>query len=246
MYTFSFYWKAAIFIGAISFLSSLVGFGVGSISTAIGSMFIDPKKAVGIGNIVFFGATGTRAGFFFPYIRWKIALRVFLLAIPGVLLGAWSIGHIDPHWVKRGLGIILIFAFLMRVQMGKGIPFEPTTSKKTWVIALFSISGGFFSSFAHTGGPLVILLLRNLGLERQEVVGTASSIFFFLNIVKFLNYLGWGIIGKSDILFGFYLAIPATIGIYLGKLLLEKMSEKGFETLVYLLFLLIGIRLIFA
>jgi len=246
MYNLAFYWKAALFVTSISFLSSLVGFGVGSVSTAVGSIFIDPKKAVGIGNVVFFGATGTRAGIFFHHIKWKITIRIFLFAIPGVFLGAWAIGHIDPHWVKRGLGIILILAFLFRIQMGERIPLKSRAYQNNWTLGLFSVAGGFFSSFAHTGGPLVILLLRNLGLNRQEVVGTASGIFFFLNIVKFINYLGWGIIGKNEILFGIYLAFPAVFGIYLGKALLARISEKGFEILIYVIFLLIGLRLIFA
>lgn len=244
MLSFSFYWKAALFVALISFLSSLVGFGVGSISSALGSLFLDPRKAVGMGNMVFLGTTGTRAGFFQRYIEWRIFPRLLLPAIPGILLGSWAIGHIEPLWIKRFLGLFLILAFPIRLRMGGKEGLDTQFFKGGRVVTGVGLLAGFFSSFAHTGGPLVILLLRGQGLDRMEVVGTASMTFFLFNIFKFLNYLYWGIVGKPEILFGLALAIPAIFGISLGKMTLSRLSERGFEVLIYILFLIIGIRLL--
>ncbi len=243
MYTLSLYWKAAILVTTISFISSIAGFGVGSITTSIGSLFIDPKRAVGIGNMVFLGTTGSRATIFHPYIKWKIAKRVLLPAVGGVFFGAWALGHLPSHTVKRALGLFLILASLLRT-FPKISHLSGITGDERWSFVIISLTSGFFSSFAHIGGPLIILILRGMDLDRREVVGTASIIFFSLNIIKFVNYLGWGIVNMDDIIFGVYLTIPAILGIVTGKWALERISEGGFDIVIYSLFILIGLRLL--
>src|SRR5918993_1360557 len=97
-----------------------------------------------------------------------------------------------------------------------------------WKIAAASIVG---SLLARVTGPLLDTLFLRTTLERKQIIATKAACQLFSHSLK-LVYFG-ALIDQAGSVEPWFLAIAVAssmIGTSLGKLLLEKLSDKQFRT----------------
>ena len=106
-----------------------------------------------------------------------------------------------------------------------------------------SLSG--FSSFvALTGGIPAQIYLLPIGLERQLFVGTMSFYFLIINLAKLPFFFDLKLFTTTSILLSVVVLPILPIGIYLGKWLNKKLSDRLFYHISHFALFLCGLNLI--
>jgi uncharacterized membrane protein YfcA len=99
---------------------------------------------------------------------------------------------------------------------------------------VFGILGGFSTMIGNAAGPIMSVFLLSMKLPKAAFVGTAAWFFLIINYLKIpLQYFAWHNITAKTLLFDLYMAPFIVCGAFLGILLVKKISEGVFRTLVF-------------
>jgi uncharacterized protein len=162
--------------------------------------------------------------------------------LPWVLAGmaAGAIALAAPERVlRRGVAAIVFVMIALRLWRDRSKTDTPATAKTTndrwWQAAGYGTAAGFATTVANAAGPVMNLYLLARRLPKQEFVATGAWFFFAVNLMKLPVYAGHGLIGARSLRYD-ALWIPAVVaGAWLGRTLLHRLAQRGFEALVMLL-----------
>jgi len=201
---------------AVGFAAQLVdgalgmAFGVISNTLLVGVLGVPPALASQRVHVVECFTTGVSG--ISHLLHRNIDGRLFLrLLIPGVIggvIGAYLLSHLDAAIVKpfvlmylSGIGLYLLWRGLM----------YPPKLREAKLVAPLGFIGGFLDAAGGGGwGPVVTSNLLIQGADPRKVVGTVSSVEFFLTVTisaAFIFHLG-----VADL-------AGATLGLLIGGLL---------------------------
>ncbi len=90
---------------------------------------------------------------------------------------------------------------------------------------------GFLNTTVGASGPLAGPFFRNLGLSRQGVVGTFSACQTVAHVAKLLVFLAVGFAFLTYVPLIALLSVGVIVGTWVGSLLLERISDRGFGML---------------
>jgi uncharacterized protein len=201
---------------AVGFAAQLVdgalgmAFGVISNTLLVAVMGVPPAVASQRVHLVECFTTATSG--ISHLLHGNIEKRLFFsLLIPGMaggVLGAYVLSTIDASIVKpfvltylSGIGLYLL---------ARGI-FYPPQVREARLIWPLGLVGGFLDSVGGGGwGPIVTSNLLIQGAEPRKVVGTVSSVEFFLTITVSLAFI---------LHLGFADVAGATLGLLIGGIL---------------------------
>ncbi|MBV8686584.1 MAG: sulfite exporter TauE/SafE family protein [Alphaproteobacteria bacterium] len=109
---------------------------------------------------------------------------------------------------------------------------------------LFGIATGFTSQIAHAGGPPFQMWVMPRRLPRDMFVGTSAIFFAVLNWIKVPAYVALGQFSRENLLAAAAL-FPLAVGSSLaGVKLVRRVPARKFYTIVYLLMLVTGGKLL--
>ena len=201
---------------AVGFAAQLVdgalgmAFGVISSTLLVGVLGVPPALASQRVHVVECFTTGVSG--ISHLLHRNIDGRLFLkLMIPGVIggfAGSYLLSNLDAGFVKpfvlaylTGIGLYLLW---------RGIMYPPKL-KEAKLVAPLGFVGGFLDAAGGGGwGPIVTSNLLIQGADPRKVVGTVSSVEFFLTVTisaAFIYHLG-----VADL-------AGATLGLLIGGLL---------------------------
>jgi uncharacterized membrane protein YfcA len=211
---------------AVGFAAQLVdgalgmAFGVISNTLLVGVLGVPPALASQRVHVVECFTTGISG--ISHLLHRNIDFRLFLrLLIPGVIggvLGAYLLSNLDAGVVKpfvliylTGIGLYLLWRGLM----------YPPKLREAKLVAPLGLVGGFLDAAGGGGwGPVVTSNLLIQGADPRKVVGTVSSVEFFLTVTvsaAFIYHLGIADLAGATLglLIGGILAAP--LGAFAAK-----------------------------
>ena len=103
---------------------------------------------------------------------------------------------------------------------------------------------GFSSFVALTGGIPAQIFLLPVGLERQAFVGTMSFYFLIINLAKLPFFFNLNVFSSKSIILSLILIPVLPFGIFLGKWLNNKLSDRLFYHISHGALFLCGVNLI--
>ena len=201
---------------AVGFAAQLVdgalgmAFGVISSTLLVGVLGVPPALASQRVHVVECFTTGVSG--ISHLLHRNIDGRLFLkLLIPGVLggfAGSYLLSNLDASFVKP-----FVLAYLTVIGLyllWRGLMYPPKM-KEAKLVAPLGLVGGFLDAAGGGGwGPVVTSNLLIQGADPRKVVGTVSSVEFFLTVTisaAFIYHLG-----VADL-------AGATLGLLIGGLL---------------------------
>ena len=165
-------------------------------------------------------------------------------AAVGVALAAWLASAVPEERLLVLLGAITLVFGLYRLWIERGGRIVAASNSPGWVGTLFGVATGFTSQIAHAGGPPFQMWVTPRRLPHEVFVGTSSLTFAAINWMKVPSYV---LLGSFDrqVLEAAALLIPvAVLATVAGVWLIRRMDSGRFYTLIYLLMVALGLRLI--
>jgi uncharacterized membrane protein YfcA len=113
-----------------------------------------------------------------------------------------------------------------------------------WFSAVFGIMGGFSTMIGNAAGPIMSVFLLSMHLPKTSFVGTAAWFFMVVNYLKIpLQVFVWNNITRESLLFDVTMIPIIITGAVLGVILVKKVPEKHYKTLVYAMTMISAILL---
>lgn len=231
-----------IFLAAsLSYIISTVSGGGGSLLLVPVVSFLIGTKAtapvINLGNLI---GEPIRLIMFWDNIDWKVSKYYVIPAILGTLLSAWLFSNIELKWLQIIVGLFLISTIFQYRFGKKEKSFE---MKLKWFMPLGFLIG-FFSTLIGAVGPILNPFYLNYGIEKEAMIATKTANSFIVGLVQISSYTVLGNLQGKLWLYGIVLGLGATLGNWIGKLYLKKISNILFRRLVIAVMALSGIVMI--
>jgi uncharacterized membrane protein YfcA len=89
-------------------------------------------------------------------------------------------------------------------------------------------------------GPVNTPFFLGYGLRRGAYVGTEAACVAVVHLAKTLVYRRYALVGAETAALGLAIGAVMFVGAWLGRLVLERMSERAFVLLVEVLLVALG------
>lgn len=171
-------------------------------------------------------------------IQWKEFLKMTVIMLLGVLAGEY-IYTLFPVDI-----LLVIYACFIIVIALKGIFVKKSYNVPEIVLIGVIILAGIIHGMFLSGGPLLIIYAVKKLPQKDEFRATLSPVWVVLNTYLLAHQWSMGQLTPEVLKLSVY-AIPVLIlAIIIGKKLYDKMSQKTFMMLSYILLLISGVSLL--
>lgn len=217
-------------------LGTVGGFGSSLFFVPMASYFLDFHSVLGVTAMFHVLSNLTKIGFFRQGVDKKLIVSLGIPAVAFVILGAYLSQFIATIWLELGLAVFLIGLSIFFLTF-KNIVIKPTTSNSV----IGGITSGFIAGLIGTGGAIRGMTLAAFNLKMSAFIATSAVIDLAIDSSRTVIYGLNGFIHKDDLYLIPILFVVSIIGTYIGKKILEKMSEAQFKKIVLVLILITGI-----
>lgn len=175
--------------------------------------------------------------------------RILAAMLPGmatgVLLGFGMAAIVDERIVTGTIGILSLGFGSYRLWLERGGKTPLPSDSPMWVGSLFGVGSGFASQIAHAGAPPFQMWVIPRQLPRDVLVGTTAVAFAAMNWMKIPTYAALGQFTRSNLIASTLLTPLALAATAAGVVLVRKVDPQRFYTLIYVLMIVLGARLVF-
>lgn len=214
---------------------TLSGFGSSVLFVPIAAYFFEFHTVLGITALFHISSNLSKIYFFRKGINWKVVIWMGIPAVILVSFGAILSKSIDTRILETILAIFLII-FSVIFLFARNISFQ--------IGRMNSMLGGVFSGFlaglVGTGGAIRGMVLSAFNLSKATFISTSAFIDFGVDLSRGIVYTLNGFVTTSILPVVAGLLGVSFVGTYLGKRLLEKVSEDQFRIIVLVMILLVG------
>jgi uncharacterized membrane protein YfcA len=205
-------------------LGTVGGFGSSLFFVPIASFFLDFHSVLGITAIFHVSSNITKIAFFRKGFDKNLVIWVGIPAVIFVMIGAYI-----SKFFQTVLLEILLAIFLIIISLGfiifKNFSIKPTIRN--------SIFGGIFSGLiagiVGTGGAIRGITLTSFNLSIQTFIATSAIIDLGIDASRSIIYYLNGYVHNHDLYLIPILLITSISGTYIGKLILNHISQEKFK-----------------
>ena len=220
-------------------IGTLGGFGSSVLFVPLANFFFAASLVLSLTSILHVFSNAAKLWLF----RKTISKHLFILyGIPSLLftlLGAYLTKVYSFCYLEWALATFLLFF------SGLFLLFPKIHLKANNSTALVSGSlAGFMAGFTGTGGAIRGISLVAFNLEKNLFVGTSAAIDFGVDFSRMFIYYYNGFFEIDYVYYIPLLVIASFLGSYIGKQLLNKISQEVFKKIVLGLILLISISML--
>jgi uncharacterized membrane protein YfcA len=212
------------------------GFGSSVFFVPIAGFFVDFHSVLGITVMLHMLSNVSKIALFRKSVDRRLLLQIGAPSLIFVIIGGWLTSKMDTSVLKLLLSLFLIIMSLFFLVI-KNAEVSPTATN---AIAGGGISG-LIAGLVGTGGAVRGLTMAAYNLEKQVFVATSSMIDFFTDAGRTVVYASHGYIHDHDLYLIPFLLVAALLGTWIGKLILLRIDQTKFRTLVLSFILVIGV-----
>lgn len=223
-----------------SFLASIANaaFSAGGalIILAITSSVLPITAVVPIHSTLLIGSTTTRVLLFWQHIEWKIAGPFLVASAFGALFGSRLYFELPDRAIAVAIALLMLVAIWL-----PGVKWRPKL-RHPWLIV------GFLHSLLSTlfaYGAILQSIILHTGLNRRQVVGTVGGCLTGMAAFKITGYTLNGF-DYRPFLWTIAAAVAVSFfGTWIGKQLVDRISERVFRVVFRVLITISALRLIY-
>lgn len=217
-------------------LGTVGGFGSSLFFVPIASLFLDFYSVLGITALLHVASNLSKIALFRKGIDKKLLVRLGIPSILFVVLGAWLSRYVNTRILEISLAVFLIVLSVLLFAVPK-IKLEPTWLN-SWLGGSLS---GMLAGLIGTGGAIRGLFFASFRLEKEIFIATSALIDLGVDMSRAGIYAASGYVHKHDLYLLPFLFAISFLGTYLGKLILNRVSQEMFQKIVLLMVGVMGL-----
>lgn len=218
-------------------LGTIGGFGSSVFFVPMASYFMDFQSVLGITALFHLSSNITKIGFFRKGFDKRLMLFLGIPAVIFVSLGAYFSKYANPKILTFLLGVFLVvFALLFLVNKNLKV----SDSNRNAILG-GSLSG-LLAGLLGTGGAVRGATMSAFNLSKEKFIATSAIIDLGIDLSRSIVYTYNGYVHWDDMYLVIILIAVSIIGTYLGKKVLDRITQAQFKRFV--LFLLLGIGML--
>lgn len=218
--------------------------GIGALATPVLALVMPPVQAAAILLPILIVQDVVSVWAF----RKTWSRRIVAIMLPGALIGialGWGFAEILPvAGMMATLGLISVAFGLWRLWVERGGRIVAAAHAPDWAGVLAGIAAGFTSQVAHAGGPPFQIYVTPKKLPHEEFVGTTAVLFAVINWAKVPAYMALGEFTSQNLHISAVLMPLAIVSTVAGVWVIRRLDAPRFYTIVYLLMIGLGVKLI--
>lgn len=178
------------------------------------------------------------------FIRKKYIIEFSPFVIIGLLIGAWLGKDMSEVFFKKWI-VVLIGLSIAILWIWEQF-LKNKTNSHTLLNSLLGIGAGFYSMMGNFAGAFATVYFLLTRLPKNELIGTATFIFFIANLIKLpFHIYVWETISWQTTEIDLYLIPSMLLGFWAGAKIVAKINEVVFRRFLYVVTLLGMIYLLF-
>lgn len=220
-------------------LGTVGGFGSSLFFVSVAQFFYPFNAVLALTGLLHMFSNSAKLVFFWCTIDRKLLLWLGVSSAVFSVVGALLLRWVQLDYARLVLSLFLIgFSVFMLVRSTFNI--EATLRNSVVGGAL----AGFLAGFIGTGGAVRGLVLAAFQLEKNMLIGTSAAIDFTVDLLRTLIYLDSHFLPKELIPTLPLLFIAAFGGSYLGKIIVNRISQQRFRTVLLVLVMALGVLML--
>jgi len=217
--------------------------GLGILSISIAAIALPARASTGVVLIMLICGDIFAVLYYRRSAVWKHLLRLFPYAFTGIFIGYLLMGRISDEQLRPAIGIIIL------VMLGLNFLWEKKGKliyipQRWYFAAIMGLIAGITTMMANAAGPIMIIYLLAMKLEKKEFIGTGAYYFFFGNLFKVPFSAKLGLINPHSLQLNLILLPGIICGAIAGILLLKRIPTKVFNIIVEVLTVGAAIKLL--
>ncbi|MFP4153260.1 MAG: sulfite exporter TauE/SafE family protein [Alkalispirochaeta sp.] len=227
-------------LGIAAFLVGLRRGGVNGaavLAVIILSSHFTAAASVGIGVLIFLYADVQATVLLVRDVDWPTLGRLLVPTVIGIAVAA-LIGQRLPtavfEWVLFGI-ILLAYLGMILQRAGRTRAGERAVRRALpwYVTPVAGFLSGFTSMIGNLAGVFVAIYFAATGAMKAQFIATSVWFFFALNLIKLpIHIWGWKTL-TAEMFPGTLVLVPlVTLGIWLGRVIVRRMSEETYRRFV--------------
>lgn len=187
------------------------------------------------------------------HAQWSKLVGLLPWVYAGVAIGTYALVKTgqstslkDPtDLIVGALVLVMVVLHLLKNKLGEKL--QPTSPAG---VAGTGVAAGFSTTISNAAGPVMQIYMAAHKLSKEAFMGTIAWYFFIVNLSKFPIY--WiisrmipqkPIVTVDSLKFNLMIAPAIILGVFIGKWLLPRISQKSFEWTVIVLAAIGGLKL---
>ncbi len=203
---------------------------------AITSAVLPVSAIVPIHSTLLMGSTASRVVVFREHIRWHIAGPFLIGSVIAVAIASRLYVELPERVIAIAIGALMLIAIWL-----PAVSWRPRIAHPWGVV-------GFVHSFLSTlfaYGALLHAVILHAGLRRREVVATMGAALTGMGIFKITGYAVNGFDYRPYLVVILLSVLSAFVGTWVGKFLIDRISERTFRIAFRLLVTVTALRLVY-
>ncbi|NND94172.1 MAG: sulfite exporter TauE/SafE family protein [Flavobacteriales bacterium] len=220
-------------------LGTIGGFGSSVFFVPIAAQFMPFLEVLGLTAIFHVASNLSKILLFRKGIDRRIILLLGIPAVLFVIIGAWSTSFLDAEKLEFALGIVLVglsLFFLMR-------PSNRIKASNANAVIGGVLSGGI-AGLVGTGGAIRGMTLAAFGMSKNVFIATSAFIDLGVDLSRTIVYTGLGYMTLKVLYLTPFLIGVGLLGTFIGKVILEKITQEKFQRIVLFLILGVGVTML--
>ncbi len=233
-------WLLALFTTLLaSAITTITSIGAGLITYGILGFVVDLKTIIPILAPAQLLAVSVRFWLFRKDIEWRLATLFFIGVVPGIFAGTWLFHLLTELALRRTLGVFLIGFAVYEYLRPSAI--QVSSPRLTWLPVGGIFAGALLGSIG-VAGPLVAIIFLRYGLVKEGLVAMISLFFLLGNSQRTLLYWREELLSADSLGVGLAIGLAMIGGVYVGRLILPRISRERFVHLVLVMLVLFGVK----
>ncbi len=222
-------------------IQSISGFGAIIFSLPLAMIFIDASLFVPVALVFSILQSGYIAFRDWKHIEKKQFMIMIALAGIGAPLGLYLSSRMNEQVMNYFLGIFICINSVQHiVKLIKGAGVEQKMKSHTYIYPLMS---GLLQAAYGVGGPMIGAYMSKVTDEKKTYRAMLSLYWTVLNPFILFGYYISGVLGREHVILFTKLFPAVVIGLLLGNLVVDKISQKKFSIFVNAMLIVIGVSL---
>lgn len=221
-----------------STLSGVAGFGGAMIFLPFLIAMYGVRASVPILTVSVLMGNASRVYFNRKELNLKLVAWFSFGSLPAAIAGSIVYVSLPTLWIKKGIGAFLILSVILQ-QIKKDFRLQ-----RHWIFFPLGLVTGFLSALMGGVGPVSSPFFLAFGLTKEAFVGTEALCATGMHLVKSIAYNRLNVLNQREFLAGLSFGLVMSLGSYVAKKILERISRRAFLVLVKALLAFIGLYML--